>query len=64
MTALRSGSVGTSWPRRRAERRGEARWTARGAWSAPATIFVAICLLAPLAILFRYSLNEFVPPAR
>lgn len=27
----------------------------------PATIFVAFCLLAPLAILFRYSLNEFVP---
>jgi putative spermidine/putrescine transport system permease protein len=27
---------------------------------APATIFVAICLLAPLAILFRYSLNDFV----
>jgi putative spermidine/putrescine transport system permease protein len=28
---------------------------------APATIFTALCLLAPLAILFRYSLNEFVP---
>ena len=28
---------------------------------APATIFVALCLLAPLAILFRYSLNEFIP---
>lgn len=27
---------------------------------APATIFVAVCLLAPLAILFRYSLNDFV----
>ena len=27
---------------------------------APATIFVALCLLAPLAILFRYSLNDFV----
>ena len=27
---------------------------------APATIFVAICLLAPLAFLFRYSLNDFV----
>ena len=26
----------------------------------PATIFVAASLLAPLAILFRYSLNEFV----
>jgi putative spermidine/putrescine transport system permease protein len=28
---------------------------------APATIFIVLCLLAPLAILFRYSLNEFVP---
>ena len=27
----------------------------------PATLFVAFCLLAPLFILFRYSLNEFVP---
>ena len=27
----------------------------------PATIFIALCLLAPLAILLRYSLNEFVP---
>jgi putative spermidine/putrescine transport system permease protein len=27
----------------------------------PATIFVAVCLLAPLVILFRYSLNEFLP---
>ena len=27
----------------------------------PATVFIAICLLAPLVILFRYSLNEFVP---
>jgi putative spermidine/putrescine transport system permease protein len=27
----------------------------------PATLFVAFCLLAPLCILFRYSLNEFVP---
>jgi len=27
----------------------------------PATVFVAVCLLAPLVILFRYSLNEFVP---
>jgi len=27
---------------------------------APATIFVAICLLASLAYLFRYSLNDFV----
>ncbi len=28
---------------------------------APATIFVAIGLLVPIAILFRYSLNAFVP---
>ena len=28
---------------------------------APATIFVALCLLAPLFLLFRYSLNDFVP---
>jgi putative spermidine/putrescine transport system permease protein len=27
----------------------------------PATVFVALCLLAPLVILFRYSLNEFMP---
>jgi putative spermidine/putrescine transport system permease protein len=27
----------------------------------PATLFIALCLLAPLAILLRYSLNEFVP---
>ena len=27
----------------------------------PATIYVAIGLLVPLAILFRYSLNQFVP---
>ena len=27
---------------------------------APATIFVALCLLAPLGILLRYSLNDFV----
>jgi putative spermidine/putrescine transport system permease protein len=31
-----------------------------GALIAPASIFVAICLLAPVAVLFRYSLNEFV----
>ena len=40
-------------------RRGEGLTAA--ALIAPATIFVAFCLLAPLAILFRYSLNEFVP---
>jgi putative spermidine/putrescine transport system permease protein len=39
-------------------RRGEG-WTA-AALLAPATIFVALCLLAPLVILFRYSLNDFV----
>ena len=27
----------------------------------PATIYVAIGMLVPLAILFRYSLNQFVP---
>ena len=27
---------------------------------APASIFVALCLLAPLVVLFRYSLNDFV----
>jgi len=39
-------------------RRGEG-WTA-AALLAPATIFVALCLLAPLVMLFRYSLNDFV----
>ncbi len=29
--------------------------------AAPATVFVTICLLVPIAILFRYSLNAFVP---
>ena len=38
-------------------RRGEG-WTA-AALTGPATIFVALCLLAPLAMLLRYSLNEF-----
>ncbi|RDJ20922.1 ABC transporter permease [Bosea caraganae] len=32
-----------------------------GALVVPATIFVAIGLLGPIAILFRYSLNYFVP---
>jgi putative spermidine/putrescine transport system permease protein len=36
------------------------RWTA-AALVAPATIFIAIGLLIPIAILFRYSLNAFVP---
>ena len=33
----------------------------RGGLVGPATIYVAIGLLVPLAILFRYSLNQFVP---
>ena len=40
-------------------RRGES-WTA-GALIGPATIFIALCLMAPLVILLRYSLNEFEP---
>src|SRR5262249_32065214 len=40
-------------------RRGEG-WTA-STLVGPATIFIALCLLAPLVMLFRYSLNEFVP---
>ncbi|CAN7556558.1 putative spermidine/putrescine transport system permease protein [Bosea sp. BE125] len=32
-----------------------------GALVVPATIFVAIGLLGPIAILFRYSLNQFIP---
>src|SRR5262249_18812487 len=40
-------------------RRGEG-WTA-STLVGPATIFIALCLLAPLCMLFRYSLNEFVP---
>jgi putative spermidine/putrescine transport system permease protein len=39
-------------------RRGEA-WTA-SALIVPATIFIAVCLLAPLGFLFRYSLNDFI----
>jgi putative spermidine/putrescine transport system permease protein len=39
-------------------RRGEG--LTAGALIAPASIFVALCLLAPVAVLFRYSLNEFV----
>ena len=31
---------------------------------APASLFVAISLFAPLAILFRYSLNDFVPTTK
>jgi putative spermidine/putrescine transport system permease protein len=38
-------------------------WTA-SALLAPSTIFIAISLFAPLAILFRYSLNDFVPETK
>jgi putative spermidine/putrescine transport system permease protein len=31
---------------------------------APATIFIAISLFAPLGILFRYSLNDFIPQTK
>jgi putative spermidine/putrescine transport system permease protein len=31
---------------------------------APATIFLAISLFAPLGILFRYSLNDFIPQTK
>lgn len=41
------------------KRRGEG--LSAAALITPATLFVAFCLLAPLCILFRYSLNEFVP---
>ena len=40
---------------------GAARGWRVGALVAPATLFVAIGLLIPVAILFRYSLNAFVP---
>ena len=39
---------------------GMGRWSAAGL-VAPATIFVAVGLLIPIAILLRYSLNAFVP---
>jgi putative spermidine/putrescine transport system permease protein len=42
------------------ERRGGRLWTA-GALIGPATIFVTVSLLLPILILFRYSLNAFVP---
>jgi putative spermidine/putrescine transport system permease protein len=38
-------------------------WTAT-ALLAPATIFIAISLFVPLGILFRYSLNGFVPTTK
>jgi putative spermidine/putrescine transport system permease protein len=40
-------------------RRGETGLTAT-ALLAPSSVFVAVCLLAPLVVLFRYSLNDFV----
>ena len=43
---------------------GQRRWSeglTASALIGPATIFIAVCLLAPLAILLRYSLNDFVP---
>ncbi|WP_428669203.1 ABC transporter permease [Reyranella sp.] len=51
-TAVAHRSAGS---RRRSEG-----WTA-AALIGPATIFIALCLLGPLAILLRYSLNEFEP---
>ena len=51
-TAIAHGSVVE-------RRRGETGLTAT-ALLAPASIFVALCLLAPLVVLFRYSLNDFV----
>ncbi len=42
------------------EQRGGRRSTA-ALLAAPATVFVTICLLVPIVILFRYSLNAFVP---
>ena len=42
-----------------AERRRGEGWTAASLVS-PAAIFVALCLLGPLVILFRYSLNDFI----
>ena len=51
-TAIAHGSVVE-------RRRGETALTAT-ALLAPASIFVALCLLAPLVVLFRYSLNDFV----
>ena len=44
------------------KRRGEG--LSAAALITPATLFVAFCLLAPLCILFRYSLNEFVPATK
>src|SRR5262245_3691304 len=42
------------------ERRGGRLWTA-ASLVGPATIFVTVSLVLPILILFRYSLNAFVP---
>ncbi len=42
-------------------REARAQSIAAGALVGPATIFVAACLLVPIAILFRYSLNDVGP---
>ncbi len=36
-------------------------WSLAGALVGPATLYIAVGLLIPIAILFRYSLNQFVP---
>jgi putative spermidine/putrescine transport system permease protein len=60
LTSTARGDVSALAARRIAsEERGGARLTA-ASLAAPATILVAIGLLVPLVILFRYSLNEFV----
>ena len=46
---------------RRAEGAGRSPGLTASALIGPATIFIALGLLAPLAILLRYSLNEFEP---
>ena len=38
-----------------------ARTSLAGALVVPATLFVAIGLIGPIALLFRYSLNQFIP---
>jgi putative spermidine/putrescine transport system permease protein len=60
LTTTASGDVSALAAQRIAsEERGGARLTA-ASLAAPATVLVAIGLLVPLVILFRYSLNEFV----
>ena len=36
-------------------------WLSAGSLIGPATIIVSVCLLIPICILFRYSLNRFEP---